>query len=393
MRDHTDSEILTRLYHSTLSFLEPLKLEERFKIAVEEAGKVAGADCGSIFLGDREGELVRVYTNVPTIRQVEPREKGYSHKSFINGKLYIITEPTLRKIHVELYNVGVRSLIIIPLSFNHQTIGVLTLQSQIPQKMDKTTINAINLFGSLISLGIRNSQLYEKTMESVEERDLFISLASHELKSPLTTISAYADLIAKKINIRQFPSEKSVEVLTQEIKRLKHMLNELLAIDQVKTGQLSYRWKEINILNTVKRAIINFKFSYPGYKVFLENNLNLKSRMIQGDTEKLQQVFTNLLNNAAKFSTKTTPIVVALFSEGKYIHITVTDYGKGIRKNEQNKVFHEFFKAKGNRKEGMGLGLYIVKGIIEKHKGTIEIYSRLNKGTIMTVKLPKKLYG
>ncbi len=115
--------------------------------------------------------------------------------------------------------------------------------------------------------------------------------------------------------------------------------------------------------------------------------------MIQGDTEKLQQVFTNLLNNAAKFSTKTTPIVVALVSEGKYIKITVTDYGKGIRKNEQNKVFHEFFKAKGNRKEGMGLGLYIVKGIIDKHKGTIEIYSRLNKGTIMTIKLPKKLYG
>lgn len=393
MRDYADSEILTRLYHSTLFFLEPLKLEERFKIAVEEAGKVAGADCGSIFLGDRNGELVRVYTNVPPIRQVEPREKGYSHKSFTNGKLYIVTELKLKKIHIELYNVGVRSLIIIPLSFNHETIGVLTLQSKIPQVMDKTTINVINLFGSLISLGIRNSQLYEKTMESVEERDLFISLASHELKTPLTTISAYADLIAKKIYSHQFPSERSVEVLTQEIKRLKHMLNELLAIDQVKTGQLSYRWKEINILNTVKRAIINFKFSYPGYKVFLENDLNLKSRMIQGDTEKLQQVFTNLLNNAAKFSTKTTPIVVALFAEGKYINITVTDYGKGIRKNEQNKVFREFFKAKGNRREGMGLGLYIVKGIIEKHKGTIEIYSRLNKGTIMTVKLPKKLYG
>ncbi len=270
MRDFADSEILTRLYHSTLSFLEPLNLEDRFKIAVSEAGKVAGADYGSIFLGGKDGELVRVYTNVPPKRQVEPREKGYSHKSFINGKLYIITEQTLKKIHKELYDVGVRSLIIIPLSFNHETIGVMTLQSKIPQIMDKRTINVINLFGSLISLGIRNSQLYEKTMESVEERDLFISLASHELKTPLTTISAYADLIAKKINSKQFPSEKSVEVLTQEIKRLKHMLNELLAIDQVKTGQLSYRWKEINILKTIKRAVINFRFSYPGYKVFLE---------------------------------------------------------------------------------------------------------------------------
>ena len=393
MRTYEDSEILTRIYRSTLSFLEPLSLEERFKIAVEEASKVAEAEYGSIFLGDKNGELVRVYSNVPAKRQAEPRERGYSHKSFVNGKLYIVTEGTLKKIHKELYDKGVKSLIIIPLSFNYETIGVLTLQSGIPQEMDKRTINVINLFGSLISLGIRNSQLYEKTIEAVESRDLFISLASHELKTPLTTISAYADLISKKINSKQVPSEKSLEVLNQEIKRLKHMLNELLAIDQVKTGQLSYSWKELNITKIIKSAIINFKFSYPGYKVFFEDALDKHSRLMQGDPEKLQQVFTNLLNNAAKFSIKTTPVVISLFEDNNMIGISVTDYGSGIRKNEQYKVFQEFFKAQNNRKEGMGLGLYLVKGIIEKHHGTVTLLSRLNKGTTISIKLPKKLYG
>lgn len=392
MKNFEETEILTHIYESTLSFLEPLNLDERFKIAISEAAKVTGADYGSIFLGDKNGDLVRVYTDVPLNRQAEPRGKGYSHKSFINGKLYIITENTLKKVHRDLYDKGVRSLIIIPLSFNHETIGVLTLQSSIPHEMDQKTINVVNLFGSLISLGIRNSQLYEKTMESVESRDLFISLASHELKTPLTTISAYADMISKKIHSKQVPSERSLEVLNQEIKRLKHMLNELLAIDQVKTGQLSYSWKALNIVEIIKKAIMNFRFSYPGYKVFLENDLSLHERIIQGDPEKLQQVFTNLFNNAAKFSTKTTPIVISLSPDENYINISVTDYGKGIRKNEQFKVFQEFFKAKGNHKEGMGLGLFLVKKIIEKHHGKISLLSKVNKGTTISIKLPRKLY-
>lgn len=385
-------QMLKTIYLSSLEFLRPVGLTSRYRIAIEQAVKVVGADHGSLFLGNKSGQLERVFSNVPKGSQTQPRKHGFAQKSYENGKLYVVSPKTLEKVHKPLFDNGVKSLVIIPLSFNNVTIGVIALQCSSAKKMNTITKNELNLFGSLISLGIRNSQLYEITLEAVESRDLFISLASHELKTPLTTIAAYSDLIAKKVKTKVIPSEKSVDVLNAEVKRLKHMLNELLAIDQIKTGQLSYNFKDISIIHNVKRAIINFKFSYPGYKVFIENSLPQGFRTIQGDEEKLQQAITNLLNNSAKFSSNLTPIVISLNADESSISISITDYGKGIRKKEQNKVFTEFFKASGNRKEGMGLGLYLVKSIIEKHGGTIALLSKLNKGTTITIRIPKKLY-
>lgn len=387
------NDILKTIYLSALEILQPLNLEERYRIAVEQAIKVTGAEYGTIFLGDNNNKLIRVYSSVPYGRQATPRKEGYTHKAFMNRKLYVMSSLIIKKVHKkDLYDKGVQSLILIPLSFNKERIGVLSLQTHNEKKISKVSTDALDLFGSLISLGIRNSQLYEKTLEAVEARDLFISLASHELKTPLTTISAYSQMISRKVNGKQVPSEKSLEILNSEVKRLKHMLNELLAIDQIKTGQLSYHWKEVNILHILKRAIINFKFSYPGYKVFVEALSTSSNYWLQGDDEKLLQVLTNLFNNAAKFSSSLTPIVVTVSSKDRNIIIDITDYGKGIRKKEQNKVFQEFFKASDNRREGMGLGLYLVKSIIDKHKGSVFLSSKLHKGTKITIKLPQKLY-
>jgi len=385
--------MLKRIYQSTLEFLQPVNLEERYKIAVDEAVKVMGADYGSIFLADKDGELVRAYSNVPQYRRAAPRKKGFAHKALINSRLYVVPAHVLKKVHKkELYDKGVRSLILIPLSFNNKTVGVLSLQTHSDKKVSVVSKSTINLFGSLISLGIRNSQLYEQMKDAVEARDLFISLASHELKTPLTTIAAYSDQIARRVGSREMPTEKSVEVLNAEVRRLKHLLNELLEIDQIKTGQLVYHLQSVNIKQIIKRAIVNFRFSYPGYKIFVESNIDSKNSVIQGDAEKLQQVLTNLFNNAAKFSSRVTPIIVSLKKEDGYIFIAISDYGKGIRKHEQNQVFTEFFKSNDHRKDGMGLGLYLVKSIVEKHHGTVTLESKLHKGTTVTLKLPQQLY-
>lgn len=389
----SNDALLKKLYLATLEVLQPLNLEDRYKKAVDVAVEIVGADYGTIFLGDEKGRLVRVYTNVPKKRQATPRKEGFTHKSLTNGKLYVVTPEILKKVHKEeLYDKGVQSLVIIPLSFNKKTVGVMTLQTNGTKEITNLSKNVFNLFGSMISLGIRNSQLYEQVVEAVEARDLFISLASHELKTPLTTISAYSDLIAKKLNSKQIPSEKSVEILKSEIKRLKHMLNELLTLEQIRTGELNYIWRDIYIGDVIKKAIINFKFSYPGYKVFIENTIKRHEGIVLGDGEKLQQVLTNVLNNAAKFSSNLTPIVISVSLQKGMVIIAITDYGKGIRKKEQNKIFQEFFKAGGNRKEGMGLGLYLVRSIINEHGGEIKLLSKLHKGTTITMSLPQKIY-
>ena len=389
----TPSLLLEEIYNSALKFLQPMPLQDRYRLAVQEAIKLVNADHGSIFL-EKNGELVRVYTNVPTFMKVKPRKHGNTYKTFVSGKLRIVAvDKKFNKIHPRLYQGGAKSLILIPLTFEKKSIGVLTLQSSEEKHFTDVKINTLNLFGSFVGLAVLNSQLYEKAQDALRTRDLFISLASHELKTPLTTIMAYGDLIAKKVGANEIPNPRSVEILRSEIRRLKNMLDEFLALDKIKTGELEYKLKRVNIIDIVKKAIINFKLNFPGYKVFVENNIIPESRIILADNEKLQQVFTNLLNNSAKFSSSLTPIVMSLTEDKDFIFISITDYGKGIRKKEQSKVFQEFFKESGNTKEGMGIGLYLVKSIIENHQGTISLTSKLHKGTIITIQFPKKKYA
>lgn len=386
----TSSKLLEQIYRSALKFLQPTVLKERYRIAVKEAVRLVDADHGSIFL-EKDGNLIRAYTNVPNAMKVQPRKNGYTYRTFTEAKIQVIKiDDEFNKVHPRFRKGGARSLVLIPLTFRKRSIGVLTLQSHKEKHFTSVKINTLNLFGSVLGLVIVNSQLFEEAQEALRSRELFISLASHELKTPLTTVMAYADQIGKRLSVGQIPNAGSFEIMRSEMKRLKNMLDEFLALDQIKSGQLRYIWGRVSILDVVKRSAINFKLSYPGYKVFIENKIPANDRIIIADKEKLQQVFTNLLNNSAKFSTKLTPIVLTLEDSGNFIAVSIADYGKGIKKKEQNKIFMEFFKGSAISKDGMGIGLYLVKNIIAEHKGKISLSSKLNKGTTVTLSLPKK---
>lgn len=118
-------DLLKEIYLSSLSVLQPFNLEDRYRVAVEEAIKITGAEYGTIFLGNKNGELLKVYSNVPSKRQANPRKEGFTHLSLLNSKLYVVSSEELKKVHKkDLYDKGVHSLILIPLSFNNLTIGV-----------------------------------------------------------------------------------------------------------------------------------------------------------------------------------------------------------------------------------------------------------------------------
>lgn len=382
---------LEGFYLTTLNFLQPLSLAERYKVAIEEARRITGTDYGSVFL-EENGSLVRVYSTVPVKTRTNPRKRGYTYQALTNGKVFVMNKRIIKKVHPNIHKNGSSSITLIPLMFNKKSIGVIALQSHEEKHYSEDIMHILNLFGSMVSLGIRNSQLFEEVKAAVQARDLFLSLASHELKTPLTTISMYAEFIGRKVNSNEMPSLKHVLVLQSEVRRLTHMFNELLALDQIKKGKLNYFWKKVHVMDILDIALINFKSSYPKYKVFIENSIKRKDGEVLGDSEKLQQVFTNILNNAAKFSSYLTPIIIQIKSDDSYVVISIIDYGRGIRKKEQAKVFEEFFRGTENDVGGMGLGLYLVRSIVEAHKGIISVDSKLHKGTTISVKLPQKLY-
>lgn len=384
-------EVIKDINQSSLALLQTLDLQERYKAAVQEATRITGAQHGTILIR-KNGNFERVYSTVPSRYQVSPRKRGFTYQTYMTSKIHVVTPKELKGSHESLYNKGVRSLVLIPLSIRDQKVGVLALQSNEPKQYSSLELQLITLFGTLVTLALRNAEFFEQSQKSIQARDLFISMASHELKTPLTTISVYADMLAKKINSKQIPSQSTVEIMRSEAKRLKHIMNELLEFEHIATGQLRYKWQDLNIVDVVKKSIINFKSVNPKFRILVENTLHKHDQMIQGDPEKLQQAFSNILNNSAKFSSPHIPIILKLEIKKNKINVSFTDFGKGIKKKEQSKIFSEFYKGEGHTKEGMGLGLYLVKRIIQKHKGKIELSSKVNQGTNIVIELPLRLY-
>jgi signal transduction histidine kinase len=383
----TENVALEKIYKASLKFLVPLTPEETYSIIVEEAVKLVGAEYGSVIL-DQEGELVRVYSSSPLAYKTKNRKKGFTYRAFSERKVIMAQIEETSKAHPELKEVGIRWTMFIPLSYQSKSIGVLTVNSAKNEQLNKKELKILELFGSMASLAIRKTQLYSETMKALETRDLFISMAAHELRTPITTIYGYAQLLHNKTMDDRSVESRWIDELHTESYRLTLLVNDLLAINRIKAGQLQYVLKECSLKRIIERGVRNFKFNHPYRVVLINDELGKKSDLVVGDFDRLLQVLINLLDNAAKFSPSDSDITINLKFKSPYLILSVTDKGKGISKKELPRVFEGFYKGRDPSKEGMGLGLFLAKNIIDQHHGSISIHSRINKGTTVNIHLP-----
>ncbi len=379
--------ILEKIYKSGLKFLDPLSTEETYSIIVEEAKKLVNAENASMFL-EQEGLLERVYATDPRFMEIKIRPEGHTFTAFKHKKAYVRTIKIVGKIHPELKKIGVKSVIFIPLSYKNKSIGVLTVQAHDDQKFSNKELNILKLFGSMASLSIRKTQLYEETKKALDTRDLFISMASHELRTPLTAISGYIQLLRARLAKSDTTESRWVEQLYWECIRMTNLVKELLEINRIRSGQLNYEWKECSIKEIVERAVTNFRFSYPDREIVIKDELDSHKAKVIGDFDKILQVITNLIDNAIKFSSEDTPITLKLTYKNKYLILLVEDEGIGISSKDKKKMFDGFFRGNNHQREGMGLGLFLAKDIISRHHGNIGIHSKKG-GTTIEVKLPQ----
>lgn len=377
--------ILEEVYKSSIKFLSPLSVEQTYKVFIDEAMNLVEGKYGSVLLL-KKGVMHRVYSSNLILNSIKPRHKGYTYKTATSGKFKVLKMNQLEKIHPELKKAKIKYDIIIPLMNKNKSIGVFTILSN--NKFTKKQIDLLLLFSPLATLAIRKAQLYDEVNKAIETRDLFISLASHELRTPITTSYIYLQLIQRNyINNKPFDSTW-VLTLLNEMERLSAIINELLEVNQIRTGKLSYNWQECDIEEIIQRALTNFKAKYRENKIRSTFKLNKKYKKIIGDRNKLIGVIYNLLDNAAKHSSPDETISISLEFSKPTIILKIKDKGIGIPEKDMDKIFNDFYKVAGNTKPGMGLGLFLAKQIIEKHRGDISIKSKLGKGTEVQIKLP-----
>lgn len=236
---------------------------------------------------------------------------------------------------------------------------------------------------------ILSSILSEKRALEIRKDD-FISIASHELKTPLTTIKAYSDLVKMSLkNTKNKQLKTYAAKLESQVDKVNELINELLDASKIESGKISitHNYFDINILlkelvNDLNTYSKNNKIVYIGGD---------KALIVYADKFRISQVITNLLNNALKFSPTKKNVVVSTNKKKGVIEIYVKDYGIGIDREHHKLIFDRFAQVESGTtvaNSGLGLGLYISSEIVKKHQGKIWVESEVGKGSTFYFTLP-----
>lgn len=289
---------------------------------------------------------------------------------------------------------GLRSIMFVPLKSRGNVLGVMTIASS-KEGFSYSYEDAILMeeLSDRIGMSIDKALLYQEAQEALRTRDEFLSIASHELKTPLTSMLLNLQLILKRIYDTKTQTEeineitKMVEVSVQQSRRMARLINDLLNVSVVSTGRLKIEKEKINLSDFIEEIIQSFsaRLSKSNIKVIYN-----KPQAITGSLDKIriEQVISNLLSNAIKYGNRK-PISVELVKDGKKAVLKIKDHGIGVTKEDLPHIFGRFKRAVDPRDyTGLGVGLYISQQIIDAHKGRLSVESRKGKGSVFIIELP-----
>lgn len=379
-------KFLVAIDRSALNFLALNTPDEIYQAIVHEALKLINADYGTIMLY-REGELRRIYANHEILAASSVRQRGRAYQAFKSKQPLIAKIESKDDIQKEQYKLNIKSIIFIPLVYKQKSIGVLNVLSTQEEQLSKDQLSMLKLYGSLACLAINKSEGYMETKSALETRELFMKMAAHELKTPITSIYGYLQLIKQYVDNNKLPKKDWVDSITSETIRLMKLIQELLQVETTKET-FFIDFEKIHLKKLLGKAEKDFKIIHTERELETEIKLSSKEDLIFGDKDKLLQMLVNLLDNAVKFSPQSSKIILKAKRVNKKIQITVKDFGQGIIQKDLNKIFDKFYRGGGHTREGMGLGLFLVKEIIRKHRGKIEIKSKTKVGTTIRIVLP-----
>lgn len=233
-----------------------------------------------------------------------------------------------------------------------------------------------------------------KLEDANQTKDRFLSIASHELKTPITTIRGQAQLAHRRLSKQKsLPDElgavqTALERINDQTKRLTSLIDELLDVSSIRNGKVELHKSRCD-LREICREVVEDQRLLTGRSILLEMPPDPVALSI--DRDRISQVLVNLISNAVKYSPEEEPVEVCMQQQPEDVLVQVRDHGKGIPKDQQKRIFETFYRtpdAQASTRQGLGLGLAISKEIVERHNGQIWCESEPGKGSTFFVKLP-----
>jgi len=281
----------------------------------------------------------------------------------------------------------------VPLVIRDVTQGAITFARRNREPFLPDDLHFAEELSRRAAMAIDNVMLYREAQEAIQVREAFLSVASHELKTPLTSLLGFLDLLQRRVTPGTVIGEREqrrITVATQQAHRLSKMVSSLLDLSRLQIGQLSIEHEQVNLGALVRRIGEELELIF-AHSHQLEIAIQGEPIYVIGDDLRLEQVVQNLLQNAVKYSPHGGPIRLLLDIHSANARLRVEDRGLGIPPEALDQIFGRFYRAENTASyqlSGIGVGLYVVKQIVELHGGHVEVESVEGEGSTFTVLLP-----
>jgi len=277
------------------------------------------------------------------------------------------------------------------LAYAANAIGSGNFEVEVKPRSDRDLLgNSIKkMKEDLHQFTLEKDKIQQDTLELMNRKDDFLSIASHELKTPVTSLKAYAQLLqmdAKESGDNR--KEMMFAKMDSQVDKLTVLINDLLDTSKMQNGKLVYNKAAFKLNDQVREIINEMQVTVTSHKIIFKEEAQLE---VCADRDRIGQVVNNLLGNAIKYCPDCKKLIVSIEKIDEMAVCSLQDFGNGIIKEQQSKIFERFYRVTGknlNTYPGLGLGLYIAKEIIDRHNGRIWFESEEGKGTTFYFSLP-----
>jgi PAS domain S-box-containing protein len=382
---------------------ERLDVQEILQQVTDVTTEATGAAFGAFFYNklDENGESYTLFTLSGAPREAfekfgMPRNTAVFHPTFSGEGTVrvddITKDPRYGKNHphygMPKGHLPVVSYLAVPvISKSGVVIGGLFYGHPEAGKFNIHHEGLVESVATQAAIALENARLYEEIKKLNARKDDFIGLASHELKTPVTSLSGYLQIINRRLPADDV-NKPFIEKALAQINKLSGLISDLLDVSKIETGQLPLSFTGFDLLHLAKEVIEVMQYSTKTHRLTLDASVN--KLLVTADRQRIEQVIINLLSNAVKYSPGANQVNVTVSVVDNKALVAVQDFGLGITRDQQERIFTRFYRVEDMAAHisGLGIGLFISKEIISRHNGRLWVESEFGKGSVFFFEIP-----
>jgi signal transduction histidine kinase len=397
-----ENERLLALQHAGATLAARTDAHEVFDVILRSVVQLLGEGSASLYTWDEEAGVLRLAENVNVAGNVAGNRALRPGEGIV-GRVFVTREPLIVNDYQSWEGrtavgeaKGLRAGLAVPLLRSGRALGVLSIRSYEPTAAyTEDDARMLGLFADQVAAALTTVEAFGRQRQAVEQlerlnraKSEFVSLVSHEFRTPLTGIQGFSEMMRDEElgldEMREYAGD-----INKDAQRLNRMIDEMLDLDRMESGRMTIHLEQMDLNAVVNEAVGRVRPNAPNHTLTVDLQSDLPS--IKADPDRLTQVTSNLLNNAVKYSPTGGRITVTTRAEGDQLRLDVRDEGLGIPPEALETIFERYARVDSQATKdipGTGLGLPIVRQIVQLHGGKVWAESELGRGSVFHVLLP-----